>query len=146
MLVKARRILKFGVLLCLVLFACMQILNVRSPITIEQAAATSTSKARVYGYTYKSNGYTKLPYCTVSLQKPDGTTVQTSSNYNSYFAVSGNPMTLPNGSYTLTVSKSGYVTASKSFTLTEGYGASAKVKMVASGTSTIGITPFMPWY
>jgi hypothetical protein len=144
MLVKARRILKFGVLLGLALFACMQILNVRSPITIEQALATS--KARVFGTTFKSDGITKLGYCTVKLKKPDGTIKQTSSNYNGYFAFSGDPTTLPNGSYTLTVSKLCYVTASKSFSMTEGYGASATVKMVSSGTSTIGITPFMPWY
>jgi hypothetical protein len=144
MLGKARRILKYGVLLGLVLFACMQILNVRSPITIEQALATS--KARVFGTTFTSNGRTILKNCTVKLKKPNGTVVPTTSNNCGYFAFSGDPVSLPNGNYTLTVSKSGYVNASTSFSMSEGFGASAIVMLVSNRAGTIGITPFMPWY
>jgi hypothetical protein len=144
LLARVRKILKMGALLGVLLFVMMQMLNVRTPITIETAQATETSSGiyRVYGHTNAS-------YVSLRLTKPNGSYMYTQSDGSGNFAFVGNEESdFPDGTYGLRASKLYYTTVSKSFNLNVEMGARAEVTMIPVwfGNSYIAIQSFMPWY
>jgi hypothetical protein len=152
MFAKMKRVLKIGALLGFILFISLQVLNVRSPITIGEAQADSG--ARVKGFTYVSNrwGQQSLGGVKVTLCNPGGTPYIVYSSNGGY----GNPPrgyfefprthTTANGGYQIIFEKSGYSTVSKNYNMDQFKGAIVTALMVGTGNSTVGISPFFPWY
>jgi hypothetical protein len=151
MIIKMKKILKLGILLGFLLFVCTQVLNVRSPITIEQAKACDGT-VRVYGYATTPGwwGPIKLGGVKVTLTKPDGTklVVYSSNDWGNkgYFEFTGTPDSLPDGDYSMKAEKRCYNTVSTDFSMEPYHGAEATITMVPCGSGSIGIVPFFPWY
>jgi hypothetical protein len=150
MLAKVRRILKIGVLLGFVLFACLQILNVRSPITIGVAQADSGARVKGYTYTYNWLGQkVKVGGVKVTLCNPNGAPLSVYSSTSSYgkgYFEFPRSHTSANGGYQIIFEKPGYNTVSTNFSMDQYYGATASATMVSFGNSGIGVVPFFPWY
>jgi hypothetical protein len=147
---KMKKVLKIGALLGFILFISLQVLNVRSPITIGVAQADSGARVKGYTYTYDLLGHKKaLGGARVTLCNPNGTPYTVSSSNNSYnkgYFEFPRSHTAANGSYQIIFEKLCYNTVSTNFSMDQYKGANVTVTMLSIGNSSIGVVPFFPWY